>query len=190
MATIYSREEFKKERQRILRELRHALFIYPTDTIYGIGCDATDEHLVKNVRRIKQREDLPFSVIAPSKEWIRTYCVVDERSEEWLAKLPGPYTLILKLKKKGAIARSVNNGRETLGVRIPNHWSREIVEELNIPIITTSVNRTGNANMIGLDDLDPAIEKSVDLILYDGKLDGRPSTIIRLETDDVSIEER
>ena len=91
-AELYLRKEF------FLRAFKNSLFIYPTDTIYGVGCDALNGVLVDRIRDLKGRYDLPFSVIAPSKEWIREQCVIDERAQEWLDKLPGPYTLILKMK--------------------------------------------------------------------------------------------
>ena len=54
----------------IINKLKKEVFIYPTDTIYGIGCDATNSELVKQIRKIKQRDKKPLSVIAPSKKWI------------------------------------------------------------------------------------------------------------------------
>ena len=72
------------------------IFIYPTDTIYGIGCDAENEFLVDKISEIKKRDIKPFSVIAPSVEWILENC---ETTKEEIEKfLPGAYTLILKKK--------------------------------------------------------------------------------------------
>lgn len=164
------------------------IFIYPTDTIYGIGCDATNDELVRRVRELKERDERPFSVIAPSKQWIREHCIVHDEGEEWLAKLPGPYTLILKLKEPSFAA--VTTGIGTLGVRIPENWFSSVVAELNIPVVTTSVNRTGEAHMTSLADLPPALEQRVDLIIDDGPLLGRPSTIVRLDLDEVELVRR
>ena len=74
------------------------IILYPTDTIWGIGCDATNKEAVRKIRDIKKSEQ-PFSVIAPGKKWIMDNCVVHEHANEYLEKLPGPYTLIFKLKK-------------------------------------------------------------------------------------------
>ena len=116
-------DEFKQHAQDLAQFIKEgAIFIYPTDTIYGIGCNAEDEHAVGVLRSIKFRYKRPFSVIAPSKEWIKNNCEVPEKGEEWLAKLPGAYTLILKLKNKKCIAPSVTQEVDTLGVRIPDHW--------------------------------------------------------------------
>ncbi|UCG94990.1 MAG: Sua5/YciO/YrdC/YwlC family protein, partial [archaeon] len=91
---LLSREDSEKIEQLVLQG---SVFIHPTDTIYGLGCDATRYNSVIRIRQIKQREQKPFSVIAPSKEWILENCVVGEAD---LTRLPGPYTLILKLKQK------------------------------------------------------------------------------------------
>jgi len=190
MARVFNRDEFTVHKAELLRDLKHAVFIYPTDTIYGIGCNAMDEALVHKVRAIKQRHDLPFSVIAPSKEWILAHCVVDERAASWLDKLPGPYTLILKLRKRNGLPDAVNMGLDTLGVRIPNNWFSEVVEELGVPLITTSANLTGDDHMTSLDDLHPVVKKNVDVIIYTGELRGKPSAIVRLDTPEETCVKR
>ncbi|MEK6937461.1 MAG: L-threonylcarbamoyladenylate synthase [Nanoarchaeota archaeon] len=163
------------------------IFIHPSDTIYGMGCSALDEKNVSQLRRIKGNST-PFSVWAPSLEWIKQNCVVDKKAEEWLNKLPGPYTLVLKLKNKKAVAPSVNLGKETIGVRLPNHWFHQALEELDTPIITTSANLTGKPFMTRLENLDPMIEVNADFAVYEGEKDGRPSKIINLV--DGTIRER
>ncbi len=80
--------------------LKGDVFIHPTDTIYGLGCDATNEQSVKKIREVKQRPTTPFSVIAPSKEWIEANCVITKEAKSWLKKLPGPFTFILKKKNR------------------------------------------------------------------------------------------
>ncbi|GAG45638.1 unnamed protein product, partial [marine sediment metagenome] len=75
-----------KKKEIEIRKLRNSVFIYPTDTIYGIGCNALNSKLVKRIRRIKKRDNKPFSVIAPSKKWIYDNCEVDRKI---LKKLPG-----------------------------------------------------------------------------------------------------
>ncbi len=158
-----------------------AVFVYPTDTIYGIGCNALDSIAISRLRSIKGQHDRPVSVIAPSKDWIRENCFV---TEEALAKLPGPYTLILKLKTS-IIPKEINLGSGTLGVRMPDHWISDVVSEIGIPIVTTSANKTGEGFMTCLDNLNKDVSEKVDFIVYDGELSGRPSTIINLLTDEV-----
>src|SRR3989344_5438521 len=157
-----------------------AVFIYPTDTIYGIGCNALDKKAVDKIRQLKERPTNPFSIIAPSKKWITENCIITKEAKEWLNKLPGPYTLILKLKNKNAITKNVNQEQETIGIRIPDHWFSKVVSEIGFPIVTTSVNRSGKPFMTSLEDIDPAIRKGVDFLIYEGEKKGRPSKIINV----------
>jgi len=189
MRTI-SKEEFEKERDIIKTSLNenNVVFIYPTDTIYGLGCNALKKESVENIRRIKQRDNSPFSVIAPSKEWIDENCVINQNAKEWIKRLPGPYTLILKVKKQ-CVAENVAPDLGTLGVRIPDHWFSDFVKETNIPIITTSVNKSKSDFMTSLDDLDNEIKSKVDFIIYEGEIKGKPSKIIDL-TDETRVVER
>ena len=186
---ILNFEELNLEKQLIIDSIINgAIFIHPTDTIYGIGCNAELLKCVKKVRQLKGRATNPFSVIAPSLEWINKNCVVTKEAEEWLEKLPGPYTLILKLKNN-CVAKEVNPSLNTLGIRIPNHWIRNLVSEAEIPVVTTSVNRANEDYMTSLEDLDPAIKGGIDFVLYEGKKESKPSKIIDL-TEAVRVIER
>jgi len=188
MARIINRDELNSD-PRLLLELKKSVFVYPTDTIYGIGCDATDEKLVARVREIKKSREHPFSVIIPNKNLVTSNCEMTPEVKGWLDKLPGPYTLILKVKKK-FFADNVNNNSGTIGIRIPNNWFYEFVKKMKVPIVTTSANITGNDFMTHLEDIDEEIEKKVDFLIFDGPLKGRPSTIINLAKDAVEIKER
>lgn len=152
------------------------IFIYPTDTIYGLGCNALLESSVKKIREIKQREDKPFSVIAPSKEWISENFDVEE---EYINKLPGAFTLILKMKKR-VVSEDVNKGLDTLGVRIPDHSFTDFVKKADVPFVTTSVNIGGEKPIVNIDEIPEIISDKVDIIIDNGKLNNRPSTIIDL----------
>jgi len=180
----YRKDELK---QRIAEG---EVFIHPTDTIYGLGCNALDEKAVKAIRDLKDRHNTPFSVWAPSKDWIRANCELGEEGEEWLDKLPGPYTLILKLKNKKAIAPNVYPGNGSIGVRLPNHWFNFVVEEIGLPIVTTSANRVGQQFMTSVENIDPEVQKGVRFIVYEGEKKGRPSQIIDLAHGKTSVKER
>jgi L-threonylcarbamoyladenylate synthase len=185
---IITKDELKTN-PLLVSELKKSVFIYPTDTIYGIGCDATNEKLVQRIRNIKKSYDQPFSIIIPNKNIIFSNCIVFDKTKEWVDKIPGPYTLIFKVKKK-FFADNVNPKSDSVGIRIPNHWFYAYVKKMNVPIVTTSANISGNDFMTGIDDLDHEIEKKVDFIIDDGKLNGKPSTIVRLDRGDVEIKER
>jgi len=163
---VFIKEEVLLRKNEAIEKIKDgSIIVHPTDTIYGIGCNATITKAVNKVRRIKNRNTMPFSVMAPSKQWIYDNCIVNQEAEKWINKLPGRYTLILKLKNKKAVSTSVNNGWDTLGVRIPKHWFASLVEKANVPFVTTSANISGDYFMTSIEDLDPRIEKSVDFIV-------------------------
>ncbi len=178
---IISKEQFLGSKSvYLLKIIDGAVFIYPTDTIYGIGCDATNDAAVRRIREIKHRSDSPFSVAVPSRSWIRENCVLSAEAKKWLAKLPGAYTLLLKLKNRKAVAAAVNPSVDVLGVRIPGNWFSKVIAELNLPIVSTSANITKESHMTSLDDLDKDVARKVDFIIYEGRKDSRPSTIVGL----------
>ncbi|MBW3002950.1 L-threonylcarbamoyladenylate synthase [Candidatus Woesearchaeota archaeon] len=166
------------------------LFIHPTDTIYGIGCDATKPEAVDHVRKLKQRAKMPLSIIAPSKKWIFDNCDVPEDGKKYVNDLPGPVTLIVKLKNKKAVAKNVIHGLDAIGIRIPDHWISEFVSVYGNPLVSTSANVTGKEFMTSIDDLDVDIKKGMSFCLYEGEKKGRPSKIIHLEGETVKVRER
>jgi L-threonylcarbamoyladenylate synthase len=188
MVRVITKDELMLD-QTLIEKLRDSVFIYPTDTIYGIGCDATNEILVKRVRKIKQRSEQPFSIIIPNKNLIYEHCRVNPDARSWMGRLPGAYTLIFSTIRP-FFARNVASIEPTIGVRIPNHWFTSIVKRMNVPVVSTSVNISGEDFMTSLDDLNPDIKKKVDYIIYDGPLVGRPSTVVHLEGQKIEVLER
>lgn len=152
-----------------------AIFVYPTDTIYGLGCDATNIESVRLIKKIKYKEnDKPMSVIAPSLDWIRENCIVEDALLE--KYLPGPYTLILK-KKDPAFLKEVSSN-DSLGIRIPDSEFTKLVEKTGRPFITTSVNFTGEPFAVKISDIPHEILDVVDIIIGVGELAGRPSILV------------
>lgn len=152
------------------------IFIYPTDTIYGIGCDATNIKAVNKIKQIKQRDkDKPLSIIAPSIEWIKQNCIIPKELN--INKyLPGPYTLILK-KQKPSFLNHVSN-TDSLGIRIPDNNFTKQIQESKLPFITTSVNLSGEKPITSIKQLKSNIKNKVDIIIDEGELNGKPSTLI------------
>lgn len=182
-----------------LQSLKESLFIYPTDTIYGIGCDATNEALVQQLRDIKQRPKKPMSIIPPSKEWIKENCVLTEKAQKYIDALGDfitidgkqkPFSLIIKLKNKQAIAHNVIFDLEAISLRMPKHWFTSIVQKINVPIITTSVNKSDEPFMTSLDDLDKDIKTSVPYCIYEGEKQGTPSTLIHIKENAIIVTKR
>lgn len=179
---IVNKDEFKLQMKKFAEQiLRGAIFIHPTDTIYGLGCDATNKEAVRKLRDLKDKKTSPLSVIVPSKEWILENC---EAKKEDLKDLPGPYTLIFTVKDKKCVSSNVSFQKNNLGVRIPNHWFSEVVKILDIPIITTAANISGGRYMKSVDDMHPDLKKGVDFIIDDGIIKGHHSTIVHLEKEE------
>lgn len=171
-----------------IEAIKSKIIIYPTDTVYGIGCNAENELLVDRIFEIKGRDrKKPLSVIAPGKEWIMKHCVV---SREILDRyLPGQYTLILKKKDKNFL-KEATAGTPTLGVRIPAHPFSKLVEKAGIPFVTTSANRAGEKPPKSLPEIPDEIKNAADIVINGGELPGVPSAIVDLRSSKESIVER
>jgi len=169
-----------KERE-IIREIKNgAIFIYPCDTIYGLGCNALNGASVKRLREIKQRSEKPFSVIAQSKEWIlRNF----EARKNYVNRLPGPYTFIMRPKKQGLLSVEVTKGNDTVGVRIPDHPFIKVIQKAKVPFVTTSVNFAGQRPATDISKIPSEIINNVDYIIGDIVLDNAPSTLIDLTSE-------
>ena len=178
---IITKSELRLQYPEILQRIKDgAVFIHPSDTIYGLSCNALSSQAVQKLRRLKDRATNPFSVWVPSIDWISKNCKMSGKSAVWLKELPGPYTIVTQLHNKKAVATEVIPAVKTLGVRLPNHWFHKIVQDLDFPIVTTSVNKSGQPFMTSLEDLDADIQAGVDFIVYEGKKPGKPSKIINV----------
>ena len=116
------------------------IIVYPTDTIYGFGVDATNYDAINKINKIKNRKS-PYSILVDSFEMIEKYAIVTKKEKNILHKfLPGPFTFILKKRTK-VLPDQISLNLDTIGVRIPkHHFSVNIVTSINKPIVTTSVN--------------------------------------------------
>jgi L-threonylcarbamoyladenylate synthase len=182
--------EFQKD--FLIEEIKEGkIFIYPTDTILGIGCNAADDIAVKKIFEIKKRDLKPTLVIAPNKEWIYTNCEVNEKQKNEIeTKLPGPVSFILKLKKEAIenniISKEVLCGKNTIGVRIPNSKFTFLIEKLGIPFVTTSVNISDKPPALKLKDISDEILSQVDYVVStDEILSGTPSSIFDLTENEI-----
>ena len=182
MKKLITKEEFLAKDDFYFEEIKKGkIFIYPTDTAYGIGCDFTNASSVKKIREIKNRDKRPFSVIVQGKDWIFENCEVSDRHKNSLDWLPGKFTFIFKIKNSSGFAKDALVGSgESLGVRIPDNWFSSWLVERELGFVTTSVNISGRKHMASMDDLDKDIMEKVDYIIYEGKLDNGLSKVIDL----------
>ncbi|PZO42326.1 MAG: threonylcarbamoyl-AMP synthase [Pseudanabaena frigida] len=119
-----------------------AIMLYPTDTVYAIGCDLMSKSAVERVRKLKQMSnDKPLTFLCSSLSNIAEYAIVSNANYRTMKSLvPGPFTFILPATK--LVPKLVlNPKRKTTGIRVPNHAvSQAIIEVLANPIISTSAN--------------------------------------------------
>ena len=156
------------QRKELIEEIRKgAIFIYPTDTVYGIGCNALKKQSVLKIRKMKKTTQ-PFSIIAPTKQWIHKNLKV--RHREQLSKLPGKYTLIFEKRRKGFLER----------VRMPKHAFTSLVKQAGVPFISTSVNISGMRHIKRVAKIPHTFLKGIDYVVDAGTLDGKPSRVIDL----------
>jgi len=165
------------------------IIVYPTDTIYGIGCDILKPKAVQTIQKIKNRKkQKPLSIICADLKDISRWALVSNFQYKILKKyLPGPFTFILKASKEAPKILQ-DPKRKTIGIRIPNNKiCQQIVQELGNPVITTSVNKSGKQNYANPDKIKKDWFGKVDLILDAGQIKGEPSTVISLIDDKIEI---
>ncbi|MFS8883792.1 L-threonylcarbamoyladenylate synthase [Synechococcus sp. R55.3] len=177
--------------RRIAAALREgAVMLYPTDTVYAIGCDATHKQAVERVRRIKHlSNDKPLTFLCPSLSRIAQYAQVTDSAYRLMRRLiPGPFTFLLPATK--LVPKLVMDPkRKTTGIRVPDSAiCQALLEELGNPIVSTSAKLGGDpVGSLGLSfgqtwewESDPwdeggifaaeemrQLEKQVDLVLDD-----------------------
>ena len=163
------------------------LILYPTDTVWGIGCDATNAEAVKRVYQLKQREDSKaLIVLIDSSDHLDHYVVdVPMIARELIDVAVKPLTIIYE----GAynLAPNVLGEEDSVGIRIPNdEFCHRLCERFGKPIVSTSANVSGEPTAKTFDDISPAIVQGVDYAVEyrrSDKTPHQPSNIILLSRD-------
>ncbi|HOX45704.1 MAG TPA: L-threonylcarbamoyladenylate synthase [Myxococcota bacterium] len=171
--------------RRVVEALaRGAVISYPTDTIYGIGCDIFSKSGIERIYQLKDRSrKKPLSFICSDLKDISRYAQVSDNSYRLMRKyLPGPYTFILEATKE--VPRIMMSKRRTVGIRVPdNPICLSLVRELMHPIITTSANVSEQDPLCDPKEIDAQFGKVLDLVIDGGALVNIPSTVIDLTGD-------
>ncbi len=164
-------------------ELFHSgkIFIYPTDTIYGIGGNPFDENVVKRIADIKGRnEKKQFIWLLSDFENLMNYTdIIYETHLDFLQKIwPAPVTVILNLNER---TKEIIN-QDTIAVRIPqNDFCLKLLKEISRPLISTSVNRSGENPLNQIDQIVNNYLQEVDAIFFNAETtEHKSSTIIDL----------
>jgi tRNA threonylcarbamoyl adenosine modification protein (Sua5/YciO/YrdC/YwlC family) len=189
---IYEENPNPKEINKVVNILkRGGLIIYPTDTVYGLGCDINNIKALERVAQIKQvkLEKSNFSFICHDLSNLSDYVKqIDTTTFKILKRaLPGPYTFILPGSKS---LPNPFKRKKTVGIRVPNNnIAREIVKKLGNPIISTSI-RDEDEVIEYTTDPELILEKwgnIVDVVIDGGYGDNAPSTVIDLSEEEPLI---
>lgn len=161
------------------------IIVYPTDTIYGIGCDALNEDAVKKIFEIKKRDaGKPLSVIVKDISKIKEIAFVDKEKGKVAASIfPGPYTLVFPGPRN--IPKMITGEKNSIGIRIPDNLiTKNISQHFKNPIVTTSVNLSGEEPLNDPFKIAEYFKNknfAPDLILDCGKIkNARPSIVVDL----------
>lgn len=143
---------------------------YLTDTIYGLGCLATNKKAINKIHKIKQLpKSKPLLVLANSLAMVEKYCEVSSRQKKFLRQIwPGPVTTILISKRK--LPEELTGGKNTLAVRLPiNSFLTKLIKKVGAPIVSTSLNIADRTPLNSVSNLDNYFKRAKpDLIIDAG----------------------
>jgi tRNA threonylcarbamoyl adenosine modification protein (Sua5/YciO/YrdC/YwlC family) len=190
---IYEENPNQKDILKVVEVLRNGgVIVYPTDTIYGIGCDITQPKAVERVARLKNMkpEKADFSFICHDLSHISDFSKPISNPVFKLMKknLPGPFTFIIQANNQ--VPKMFKNRKKSVGVRVPdNNIIREIVRELGNPVMSTSVRDEDEILEYTTDPelIEEKFGDLVDLVIDGGYGDNNPSTVVDCTTDEPQI---
>ena len=162
------------------------LILYPTDTIWGIGCDATNEEAVKKVYRLKQRDDSKALICLVANDFMLEKYISEVPEVAWdIIDLSEKPTTIIYDNPRG-IAKNLIASDNTLAIRIASDkFCQYLLGKFKKPIVSTSANVSGSPAPKSFDEISQHILKGVDYVvnLNRDKKNGPPSSIIKLAND-------
>ena len=163
------------------------VIVYPTDTLYGFGCDAKNESAIEKINALKGRK-APMSVLAPNREIAVKWMNISQNDKNIvLEKLGGSTTIIVPVKG-GITSPSITGDKQTLGLRIPDHkFCQKLSKAYPNPITTTSVNRTRQEPLTNPEKILSEFSREIDLIIEDGIIEGSGSTIYNFQNRKLNI---
>lgn len=189
---LYPKNPDLRRVEQIVNALRDgAVIIYPTDTVYGMGCDIHNARAVERVARIKGIKPTKndFSFICYDLSHIADYARVSNQAFKLMKSvLPGPFTFILQATN--SVPKLLNTNKKTVGIRVPdNDIPRLIVQELGNPIITTSIRDEDEIIEYSTDPelIFEKFQNQVDIVIDGGYGGNVASTIVDATNDDFSI---
>ena len=171
---------------RLIRKLADTLkeggvIAYPTDTIYGLGCDLYQKDAIRRIHHLKRHtKNKRLSIICADLKDISNYAYVPDYAYRIMRTLiPGPYTFILEATK--LVPKIMLTNQKTVGIRVPdNTIPLALVRELGHPIITTSVTKPDESLYNEPEEIDQMFGKAIDLVIDGGTIMAAHSSIIDL----------
>lgn len=159
------------------------IILYPTDTVWGIGCDATNPEAAKKIYALKQREESKSMIVLMNGDRMVYNVFKDIPEVAWqiLDLSEKPTTLILDNPRN--VAPNIIGQDNTLGMRIVKEpFCFKLMERMKVPLVSTSANISGEPTPKSFKEISPAILQGVDYVvnLHHDKIGGKPSTIIKL----------
>jgi tRNA threonylcarbamoyl adenosine modification protein (Sua5/YciO/YrdC/YwlC family) len=187
LLSVHSHHPEPRKIERAVAVMRRdGVIAYPTDTVYGLGCDITSKKAIERIYRMKRMDDNQLlSFVCPDLSDIARYGVVQDYAYRIMRKLvPGPYTFILQATRE--VPKVLRMNRKTVGIRVPDHAvSIALARALGGPVASTS------ASLDGEIFIDPReIEErfpDLDLVLDTEGVGMTPSTIIDLSGDEAVV---
>ena len=168
------------------------IIIYPTDTVYGLGCDIFNQKAVERVCRIRQlnpqKANLTFICNDLSQLAFYAHQIDNQLFRTLKQNIPGAFTFILKANKE--VPRHFKNKRRTVGIRVPNNAiATAIIEELGRPILSISLNPKDDNDEYLIDPylMHEKYEKLVDIVIDGGEGGTEPSTVVDCSGDEIEI---
>ena len=178
----------KQEIQNAFEILRKGgIILYPTDTVWGIGCDATNEEAVKRIYEIKKRTDSKsMLVLLDSENSLMSYVhIVPEMAWKLIEVTDKPLTIIYPTAKN--IAKNLIAKDGSLGIRITkDEFCKKLIKKFKKPLVSTSANIAGEKNPNNFSEISKEIKSSVDYVVDWRRSEtkkNKPSSIIKLETN-------
>lgn len=179
----------KEDLQEALRVLRSGgIIVYPTDTVWGIGCDATNEEAVQRIYALKQREDSKSMLVLLDSPAKLNYYLADIPDAAWMlleAASPKPLTIIYPNARNMAPSLIAEDG--SIGIRITNEpFSKALCAQLKHPLVSTSANISGHPTAQFFAQIEPQIREGADYVCRFRREDdcpAEPSSIIKINSD-------
>lgn len=177
-----------QEAVEVLR--RGGIVAYPTDTIYGLGCDITDRKAVERLYRVRDLDPKhPLSFLCEDLTHISAFAFLSRWQYKTMKRLiPGPYTFVLPANRD--VPKHMVKKKREVGIRVPDHAvPTALVRELGRPIISTSCGLDPETDepLEDPDVIEEVLGNSIDLILDAGPLVSGPSTVVSLLEDEARI---